>query len=493
MSCRVGVAALFLQCGCAATTPASDPTEAALPTAIPTVHAPAMDELGTVSDASAESTAAAKLPPAVVNSSTSLPTAPPLAEHDYRRVFRGSPLLLHTPHPYLVTTDGAVNLETQTVDLERDGSNGVAFEGDSIWLADRFSPMSACPEPSTLVQKVGNQWVPRLEANVHSLVVRPWVKGSSLAGIVPLRSGPPWGYELTVLERNRTAPRPARRTASQLPECETRIAWFQTLVAFPSGEIYAFGSECENQPLPEEEPPPSSDTVDSNGETNVDEVGVDRNQTEWPPNVMESWHDGRHEFIDVPFRELGQVVGVGPKDLWAVGTRNDETWALAHFDGKVWQLLSEHYDSPITGFRVYAGESGRDARRFVLTTRSLFEMNHGVSREHELPPDCTARGLTLDGEDWWIECFEEDEVALYTTRRDIAEFRFDTSAPERQVVSFTGKAYPRLDPKAPSLRSCHSREFDSPEMFPHFDAGPKPSPHRRKSPSKLEGPSDFGY
>src|SRR5690606_40763463 len=103
------------------------------------------------------------------------------------------------------------------------------YHGDSLWFGDHFSPMSACPEPSTLVQRVGDKWIPRFEMNVHSLVVQPWTKGSSLAAIVPFRSGPPWGYELTVLERNRTAPRPARRLAHHSPECETRIAWFQTL------------------------------------------------------------------------------------------------------------------------------------------------------------------------------------------------------------------------------------------------------------------------
>jgi hypothetical protein len=429
------------------------------------------------------------------------PAAGALVEHDYQRVFHGWPAFsLQGGDPYLIAGEGAVNLKTRVIDFEHGLSTWGAYEGDSLWFADNFMPMSACPEPSTLVQRVGKQWIPRLEVNVHSLVVHPWVKGSSLAAIVPFRPGPPWGYELTVLERNRTAPRPARRNANQFPECETRIAWFQTLVAFPSGEIFAFGGECGTQPLPEDEPEQLPDIDDTASDAPLDE-SVDPDYPELLPTVMESWHNGRHEFIDVPFRELSQVTGVGPKDMWATGTRRDQTWAVAYFDGAAWQVLPDYYDHRIVALLVYDGESGRDARRLVLTTEQLFETKRGAPAkravvEHQLPPGCKPHELTLDGEELWVQCLEDDEITLYTTRKDIAAFSFDIKAQGRNPVNFAEKAYPRLDPKAPSLRSCGSREFETPRPpspKPPRGLGSKPLPHRGKSGSKLNYDGDFGF
>jgi hypothetical protein len=362
--------------------------------------------------------------------------------------------------------------------------NYAAYEGDSLWFADHFSPMSACPEPSTLAQLVGEKWLPRLETNVHSLVVRPWVKGSSLAAIVPRRSGPPWGYELVVLERNKTPPRAARRSRHHLPECETRIAVLQTLLAFPSGEIFVFGTECETDPslLPE----PRGDAVTLEATAPESQADVS------PPTVMETWQKGRHEFIELPFRDLGLVEGTNPTDVWATGEVEDGHWAVAHYDGGTWQLLPERFTTPVVGLRVYPGAIGKDARRLLLRDGRLTEVHQGVTREHELPASCYAEddaadGLRLDGTELWITCREEDEPVLYTTRVGIAEFRFDTEATDRSLVSFvTDKRYPRLDPNAPSLRSCGSgpsREFDSPPSL--LDLG-KPEPLLPpKSPRKL--------
>lgn len=496
-----------LACGARANDPtANTPSNAArqaagVPTASSAPTAPSATASSPIAPTAAPSATAAPAGSYVSNASA----APRLVPHTYRRVFHGSGSLLVTgPEPYLIATEGAVNLKTQVIDFEREFANWGAFQGDSLWFADRLSPMSACPEPSTLAQRVGSTWIPRLEANVHSLVVQPWTKGSSLAAIVPYRSGPPWGYELTVLERNRNAPKPARRSPNQLTECETRIAWFQALVAFRSGEIFAFGGECATQPLPEDDPAqtPAAEDAPWGHAVTQDDESVDPDRPDLPPTVMESWHKGRHEFIDVPFRELSRVIGVGPKDIWATGTRDDETWAVGYFDGTAWQLLPDYYDHQLVALHVYPGETGRDARRLLLTTQQLFETSHGATTEHELPPDCRAHNLTLDGAELWVECYEDDEITLYTTRTDIAEFRFDTEAPDRKLVNFTDKAYPRLDPKAHSLRSCGSREFETPERptpsrnpdsKPSPRPGGKPSPQRNKSRSNLTYDADFGF
>jgi hypothetical protein len=479
MKRRVGVVAVLSLLGCAGPRAASEaPGKSVVPLTAPDI-ATTESAIAVPNDASMPDSGTSEV-------SAAMP-ALGLVEHEYHRVFQGwSFLLTHNPEPYLISAEGAVNLTTGVVDFERDASNWTAYQGDSLWFADHFSPMSACPEPATLVQLTGKKWVPRLEANVHSLVVQPWVKGSSLAAVVPLRSGPPWGYELTVLERNRTAPRPARRSAYHLPECETRIAWFQTLVAFGSGEVFAFGSECETQPLPEEIPDDLPDRA-------TEDDAFEPERPTLPQVLMESWNNGRHEFSEVPFRELGQVIGIGPKDIWAVGTKADDTWAVAHFDGTAWQFLPEYYDNPISALRIYPEEKGGDARRLILMKQQLLEINNGVTTAHALPPNCVARDVTLDGEELWVECYADDQVTLYTTRKGIAEFRFDTDAPDRKLVTFTDKAYPRLDPKAASLRSCGSREFEVPKPEPQQMPGSKPLPYRSKSNSKLNRDVDFGF
>lgn len=410
-------------------------------------------------------------------------------------------MFLRDAGPYLITPDGAVNLTTATVAFERDGMNYAAYQGDSLWFADHFSPMSACPEPSTLVQLVGETWVPRLETNVHSLVVHPWVKGSSLAAIVPRRLGPPWGYELLVLERNKRPPRAARRSRHHRPECETRIAVLQALLAFRSGEIFVFGTECETDPASLPEPKFDAENV---------AVTTPESETDvLPPTVMEMWRQGRHEFVELPFRELGLVEGVGPADMWATGEVDGAQWAIAHFDGATWQLLPERYTTPVSGLQVYLGASGKNARRLLLVEGRLLELHEGVTREHALPPSCytegdAASGLHLDGTELWITCREEDEPVLYTTRVEIAEVHFDADAPDRQFVSFTDKTYPRLDPTAPSLRSCgggRSREFDSPPSLlrlgkPQPLPRPKPQPKPPSQPRSKQSQSpdfEFGY
>lgn len=374
-------------------------------------------------------------------------------DHDWHRVYRGwSSLFVRDAASYLFTSDGAVNLSTQSVAFERDGSNWVAYQGDSLWFADHFSPMSACPEPSTLVQLVDEAWIPRLEANVHSLLVQPWLKGSSLAAIVPRRAGPPWGYELAVLERNRKPPRAARRSAHHLPECETRIAVLEALLAFPSGEVFVFGTECETIPSPE----PEAGRDDQLAANMLVETSA--------PIVMESWRDGRHEFANLPFVELDLVEGTGPANLWATGSLADGSWAMSHYDGVSWNVLPERYAAPLDGLQIYDGSPVDNPRWLILSGGRLLERRGDEQIEHELPATCQTAGasassLVLDGTELWLECREGDEPVLYTTRSDIAEVQFQTTAAERVTTSFTDEAHPRLDPSAPSLRACGSGQF----------------------------------
>ncbi len=52
------------------------------------------------------------------------------------------------------------------------------------------------------------------------------------------------GYELTVLEKDRTAPTPGRAGRTREAGCHIRIADLYGLLAFPSGELFASGRPC---------------------------------------------------------------------------------------------------------------------------------------------------------------------------------------------------------------------------------------------------------
>lgn len=407
----------------------------------------------------------------------------PVIPHEYRRVFEGvHALFLQGADPYLMTSDGTVNLKTGVVDFERFADSWVGYRGDSLWFADGFSPMSACPRASTLVQLVKGKWLPRLAINVHSIAVSPWYKGSSLAAIVPRRLGPPWGYELTVLERNRIAPRAARRSANHLPECATQVASLQALLAFPTGEIFVFGVECGRVEQSEADLEQEIELASGDGETEVEGEVVQEPEVEpEPPTIMESWRNGRHEVTAVPFRELGLIVGVGPKDIWATAPTPDGAWAPIHFDGTAWQMLPERYATSIEDLAIHPDSTGVLARRVVVTKERVTEFVEGRAYEHALPPNCMPEDVQLDGEQLWVQCFNDYEPLLYTTRQDIAEVRFQTDG-ERQLTSFNDKRLPPLDATAGRSGSCgRSREFET-----------LPGPRSGKPGSKLQG-LDFGY
>ena len=134
------------------------------------------------------------------------------------------------------------------------------------------------------------------------------------------------------------------------------------------------------------------------------------------------------------------------------------------------ELLTERYPAPINGLQVYDMKTGYGARLLVLTGGRLVEYRGEERYEHELPgvcqsQDAQASGLVLDSEDLRIQCHEDGEPILHTTRPGTPEVRFQTAEANRITTSFTDEVYPRLDPGAASLHSCgsgHFRELVSP-------------------------------
>jgi hypothetical protein len=334
--------------------------------------------------------------------------------------------------------------------------NWAVYEGDSFWFADGFSPMSACPERSALVQLVGDKWVPRRELNVHDLKVRAWLPGSTLAAITPRRLGPPWGYELVVLEFNRSAPVPERAGKGRQDGCHTRLSSVQAMAAFTSGEIFVFGEECPLLP---------KETLNEHGETVVEE-------SEWQPSVVvESWSRGasKSKFSVLPLRELSRLFAIGPRDIWAFGAVSETEWGFAHYDGIGWQLSAERFDHELDSPVPPQAEAGVAGKRLVLREGKLLELHEGKTREHQLPAGCAATSLEIRDEQLWIGC---DDGALHTTDSSFEPFDFPREQSEQAGVRWARTLLPKLDPKAPRAGCGEERHNPAPTG----EVGKKPGP-----------------
>lgn len=412
--------------------------------------------------------------------------ARPLVPHAYQEVASGyGGLSLYGGVPRWFADGRAIDLRSGQVEFSTYFANSITLEGDSLWYAHQFSPMSACPMPSTFLRLEGRTWRPRLEGNVHDLWVRPWVRGSSIAAIVPLRAGPPWGYELVVLEKNRTPPKPARRARNQAKECHTRLDTMEGFLAFSSGEILVLGRECELlAPEVEEEveiPPGGCVCV---GLHCPPECPA-RPEPPEPEEALliEFFGKGRHEFLAYPFVEPGALRGNAPTSVWTSGTDAEGKWAFAHFDGATWTVLPERFAEEIPWFVVPPGELGVGARRLFRLEGRLLELRGAELEGHELPAGCSSFDFELDGEHLWVTCEKEAELVLYTTRTDIPRWKEpDATGAEsadalQEPAEFSPKGLPRLDPTAPSLQSCGGRERRE-----EFDYRTAPSPGSKVSP-----------
>jgi hypothetical protein len=342
--------------------------------------------------------------------------------------------------------------------------------------------MSACPVYSVLVQLVGDKWVPRRDANVHDLEVSPWLAGSSLAAVVPRRSGPPWGYELMVLEKNRTPPVAERAGAARDASCHTRLSEVAALEAFRTGEIFVFGTECPL--LPAEEPNEPGDAAADAAPAPSDEWSS--------PVVVESFAPGarRSTFTTLPLRELSSTFGVAGDDIWAAGRASESEWRLVHYDGKSWNLLPERFEQPLGSVFVPSGETGPGARRFFIAGTKVLEFSQGTTHEHAVPDNCAPLNVQLQDEQLWLLCSLGDyELAVFTTDTKVSPFHFSDD-PDRPRVTWNESSYPPLDPKAPPGGCGGPRQFESTKPAPHSKPSPLPRP---KTKAQSLDVLDFGY
>lgn len=405
--------------------------------------------------------------PPLTDTSHNAPERPRIA-HEYRRVYDDwAHVVFREGQTLLVSHEGAVDLSSGRISFERHFENAQIYEGDSVWFADGFSPMSACPRPSVLVQLVGDAWRPRRAINVHDLIVSPWLPGSSLAAVVPRRSGPPWGYELLVLEKNRPPPTAERAGRSRSPACHTRLSEVAALEAFASGEIFVFGSEC---PLVPREP-----------EASELEGALSEEELDGPPQlVVESWSRGtqRSKFTALPLRELTSSFGVDARDIWVAGSVDDDSWGIVHFDGASWTLLPERFEAAVRSLIVPSGERGSNARRLYLFEKQLFEFSGGRTLEHALPERCEPLRVQRHDEALWLLCsVGEYDVALYTNDLRVQSFEFP-KGDDRQRVTWNEKTYPPLVPQKRQRPGCgasaHEKTFSwelEPKLQPAGSAG----------------------
>jgi len=330
------------------------------------------------------------------------------------------------------------------------------LHGASAWLATDFMPMSACPGSPALWQRQGTNWRFSRELRAHDLLTAAWTPGRTLAVTIPWRFGPPWGYELTVLEGG-AAPRPTRAGPSgpkgDAGRCYTRLQEPQALLAFPTGELFVFGmGEC---------PAIEAERV-----------------------VVERWgvRGGKPVFERLPLAYLGEVAAPAPDNLWLQGTFvGDNRSVLLHFDGLGWTLLPPPLSDPLTGLAWEAATEEDVEALWLLTARSLWRWSSprepgGVAEPvaFALPAGCQVPSqLRQLRHELWLSCHS----GIYTTNgaiQPLAE-RLDDPSPCEQRLERPQPRSPRDSKLSPRNREFDSpcggpsRPFDAPGVGPDFD------------------------
>jgi hypothetical protein len=280
-----------------------------------------------------------------------------------------------------------------------------------------------------------------------------------------------------VLEKNRAAPSPERAGRTREAGCPTRLADLEALLAFPGGEIFAFGRECPLLPR---------ETTNELGETELAEAEASVTL------AVESWASGskKSTFASLPFTELTSLAGVGPKDVWTAGSLPDGKFALAHFDGNAWTLAPPRFEEALSSLVVPGGDSGPQARRYFLSGKRLYELQGEELREHALPTGCNALGVELEGEQLWVSCSQDFGMSLFTTNPNIAPFAFREGTSERTWVTWRDRNVPALDPKGPRGRCGPASEHAESGKVRHKPSAPRPGQSKLKPNAR---PLEFGY
>ena len=279
-------------------------------------------------------------------------------------------------------------------------------------------PWASCAGDPKLYRKRGKRFDFSREISGHEMLIAPWVNGSTLAAFVPYRQGPPWGYQLVVLEGNEPTPIPTpsrnRSTDPTTPKCYTRLEYPTNLITFPTGEILVIGTpECTGAAI-------------AATDTGACIVRGARGQQR-----------GTIERLPVVGTTEGAAPSVGarsPNDIYVSGVLpGTEIPALVHFDGDAWSLQVKNLPGVLGSFAFEKPNPDlvENAATWFIANGELWRWVSPFDDPTRVPlPEGAKVPLTVwvDGVDLWLLC----DSGVYTT----AETKSPWKWPEQTDCNF---------------------------------------------------------
>jgi hypothetical protein len=251
--------------------------------------------------------------------------------------------------------------------------------------------------------------------DAHDVLIDEWVSGTTIAAVVPYRSGPPWGYELVKVAGGVQPPKPLRSSAKgsgfDVQSCYSELQRPISLHAFTSGTITVVGEfRCD---------------LGSDG----DEVDEDANKP--PRPVIEHFPAGKYQslLVDLPLDEVLTTLSPKPNSLWILGTvggddsqKKKPKQTLFHFDGaKVSAVEADVDGARALTFGPPTGEeetSEAGPQPLWMLDENWLRPTMGTGDRIRLPRDCQGTSAWFEGEHAWVVC----EKGLFTTDPSVTPF-----------------------------------------------------------------------
>lgn len=345
------------------------------------------------------------------------PSAETAPSSPFRRVLEASGGYVHEHGERRLYSNESVtfDLSTGEVLISCDYTRGYLLSGKNLYFAARMSPYSVCPDAPFLLEYVGKRWELRRFIDAHALLIDEWIQGTTIAAVVPYRSGPPFGYELVKVSGSVAPPRPMKGVSDpEQPDshCYTELQEPRSLHALPSGALMVVGqSRCDISKEPEGE-----------------ELSDDERALRYRPHI-ESFPKGsqRSTLFALPFDEVISELEAEREKLYLLGkVRSEggddapEEMVLVSFDGKSIQEMGVELEGAqqlVLGPSA-EGEKGTtpsapaDAAHrqvWILSESALYPAGGGHTIA--LPPNCQPRGAWFEGAHAWVTC----EDGVFTT------------------------------------------------------------------------------
>lgn len=351
----------------------------------------------------------------VQNQETGSPPSP------FRHVLKGSSGRVLEHHGRRLYSDEAItfDLATREVLIDCAFTRGFLLPGKALYFAARMSPYSACPDAPFLLERVGKKWELRRFIDAHDVQMDEWIFGTTIAAVVPYRSGPPFGYELLKVAGGATPPRPERGASDPNdPErkCYSELQQPLSFHAFRSGAIMVVGAA----------------RCDLGGDEGKELSDEELNLRYRP--VIESFPPGRSRstLFSLPFDELVSLIELDPEILLMIGKVREGfaenapfRLVLVSFDGKSVRELEASLEG---GQQLVAGPVASISARseapapidssplngaWLLGESSLRALL-GEGETLWLPAQCRPTQAWFEGTHAWVVC----EDGVYTTDVD---------------------------------------------------------------------------